>query len=68
MKKQKQETPTLDVESFISVDFKKRKPKITDQAPCPICGGCVWFVDDKYKCGWCGYDGNDTNKMPEVKG
>lgn len=70
-KASKKEKTAIDEDfetNFFNIDYKKEKPKITDQAPCPICGGCVWYIGDKYKCGWCGYDGNDTNQSRALKG
>lgn len=46
---------------------EKEKIKLNTAKPCPLCGGCVWFIDDKYKCGWCGYVDDETDKSATLK-
>lgn len=66
-KKEKKESSANADFYDMPIFIEKNKPKITDQVPCPICGGCVWFIGDKYKCGWCGYDGINTNQSRALK-
>ena len=39
---------------FTDTTAKKSRCKATIQDVCPICGGCLWIIDNKLKCGWCG--------------
>ena len=32
----------------------KKPVKLDPDKPCPICGGCVWQIEGRLICGWCG--------------
>ena len=32
----------------------KKPIKLDPDNPCPICGGCVWQIEGRLICGWCG--------------
>lgn len=57
MSKKKKEKETIpfgdDLDELPVYRFVSERKAMYGE-PCPICGGCLWVIDDKLKCGWCG--------------